>query len=547
MPSFLLMLQIGPVLALPAPQPVMDALLSAQVTTSAGQADGFQLTFAVSNKSLINLVLLPSGYFDPGTRVILMVILAGLPVVLMDGIITRQDLAPSNTPGSSTLTITGEDLSVLMSFDVKQVCYPGLPAEGVVEAICAQYAQYGILPEAIPPVLLDVPDPVEEIPTQSGTDLDHLRALATEAGYVFFIQPGPLPGMSTAYWGPEVRIGVPQPALNVNLDADTNVETLSFSYDGLSRTQLTVAIQDLDTGLSVAVPVPNVNILRPPLTARPAVILRHAPLEDSAKLNTVQAALMGLGQGRCRGRRRDRPGHAGCAALRPHPDGQATGVGPGRRGQLRRLLLRDERHPQPQARRVQAELPADPRRHRVALPGGAGMTTTTSQSVRYLGKYRGTVASNIDPLQQGRLLVQVPDVLADDPCIWALPALPGPSSQAGMFALPPINAKVWVEFEQGDPQYAVWVGCFPGSTADLPAIAAAVPAAACPIILQTTGLNTVALSDLPGAAGGLLLQSAAGAFVSVSDTGIVLNNGQGAVITLTGASVTVNGGALVVT
>lgn len=175
------------------------------------------------------------------------------------------------------------------------------------------------------------------------------------------------------------------------------------------------------------------------------------------------------------------------------------------------------------------------------------MTTTTSQSVRYLGKYRGTVASNIDPLQQGRLLVQVPDVLADDPCIWALPALPGPSSQAGMFALPPINAKVWVEFEQGDPQYAVWVGCFPGSTADLPAIAAAVPAAACPIILQTTGLNTVALSDLPGAAGGLLLQSAAGAFVSVSDTGIVLNNGQGAVITLTGASVTVNGGALVVT
>ena len=82
----------------------------------------------------------------------------------------------------------------------------------------------------------------------------------------------------------------------MNLDADTNVETLSFSYDGLSRTQLTVAIQDLDTGLSVAVPVPNVNILRPPLTARPAVILRHAPLEDSAKLNTVQAALMGLGQ-----------------------------------------------------------------------------------------------------------------------------------------------------------------------------------------------------------------------------------------------------------
>lgn len=173
--------------------------------------------------------------------------------------------------------------------------------------------------------------------------------------------------------------------------------------------------------------------------------------------------------------------------------------------------------------------------------------TTTSQSVRYLGKYRGTVASNIDPLEQGRLLVQVPDVLADDPCFWALPALPGASAQAGLFALPPVNAKVWVEFEQGDPDYAVWVGCFPGSAADLPAMAAATPAAASPIVLQTTGQHTVALSDLPGAAGGVLLRSTSGAFVSVSDTGIVLNNGKGAVITLIGPAVTVNEGALIIT
>jgi hypothetical protein len=291
-----MMLQVGPVIPAPAAAPVMDALTSVQVTTTAGQADGFQLTFAVSTKSLINLVLLPSGYFDPGTRVILLVVLAGWPVVLMDGIITRQDLAPSNTPGASTLTITGEDLSVLMSFDVKQASYPGLPAEGVVAAICAQYAQYGIIPEPVPPVLLDVPDPVEQIPTQSGTDLDHLRALAEEAGYVFFIEPGPLPGASTAYWGPEVRIGVPQSALNVNMDAATNVESLSFSYDGLSRTQLTVAIQDPDTGLSIPISLPNTSILRPPLAARPAVTLRHAPLADTAKLNSVQAALTGLGK-----------------------------------------------------------------------------------------------------------------------------------------------------------------------------------------------------------------------------------------------------------
>ncbi len=291
-----MMLLIGPLLAAPAPQPVMDALTSAQVTTTAGQADGFQLTFALSDKSMLNRVLLPVGYFDPGTRVILLVILGGLPTVLIDGIITRQDVAPSDTPGASTLTITGEDLSVLMSLDFKQVCYPGLPAEGVVAAICAQYAQYGIVPAPVPPVLLDVPDPIEQIPVQSGTDLDHLRILARQAGYVFFIQPGPLPGASIAYWGPEVRVGVPQPALNVNMDAETNVESLSFSYDGLARQLITVAIQDPITGLIIPIPLPDISLLRPPLAARPAVALKQAPLPNTANLNPVQAALMGLGQ-----------------------------------------------------------------------------------------------------------------------------------------------------------------------------------------------------------------------------------------------------------
>lgn len=292
-----MMLLMGPVLAAPAPQPVMDALTSAQVTTTAGQADGFQLTFALSDKSLLNRVLLPAGYFDPGIRVILLVLLGGLPTVLMDGIITRQDVAPSDTPGASTLTITGEDLSVLMGMDFKQVCYPGLPVEGRVAVICLQYALYGIIPAPVPPALIDVPDPIEQIPVQSGTDLDHLRALAEKVGYVFFIEPGPVPGTSIAYWGPEVRVGVPQPALNVNMDAETNVESLSFSYDGLARKRLTITIQEPITGLIIPIPVPNIGILRPPLAARPAVTLKHAPLPNTANLNPVKAALLGLGQG----------------------------------------------------------------------------------------------------------------------------------------------------------------------------------------------------------------------------------------------------------
>lgn len=292
----MMMLMIGPVLPAPAPQPVMDALTTAQVTTTAGQADGFQLTFALSDKSLLNKVLLPTGYFDPGVRVILLLVLAGLPTVLMDGIITRQDVAVSNTAGASTLTITGEDLSVLMNMDDTQACYPGMPAEAVVAAICAQYALYGIVPLPVPPVLLDVPDPVQQIPVQSGTDLDYLRALAKKVGYVFFIEPGPLPGASIAYWGPEVRVGIPQPPLNVNMDAETNVESLSFSYDGLSRKQLTITISDPITGLSIPIPVPDISLLQPPLAARPAVTLVHTPLPDTSKLDPVQAALLGLGQ-----------------------------------------------------------------------------------------------------------------------------------------------------------------------------------------------------------------------------------------------------------
>ena len=131
---------MGPVLPVPVPAPLADALTAVQVTTTAGQSSGFQLTFAVSKDSVIQQVMLPTGALDPGLRVILVILLTGSPTVLMDGIVTRQDLAPSDTPGGSTLTLTGEDLSVLMSLDSRNVCYPGLSTEARVAVICARYA-----------------------------------------------------------------------------------------------------------------------------------------------------------------------------------------------------------------------------------------------------------------------------------------------------------------------------------------------------------------------------------------------------------------------
>jgi hypothetical protein len=293
--SFTLMLMMGPKIAVPVPQAITDALTSVSVTVSSGQASGFQLSFAVSKNSVINQMLIPAGFFDPGIRVIIVVIMNGTPHVLMDGIITRQDLTQANEPGASTLNITGEDLSLLMNLKAVSMCYPALTAEARVAVICLNYLIYGMIPVPVPTLLVDVPNPIDKIPVQPGmTDLAYLKALADEVGYVFYVEPGPVPGTNIAYWGPQIRVGLPQPALSVNMDAETNVESMSFSFDGLSRTQLTVAIQEPFTKISISIPIPDIGLLRPPLAARPAIALREEPLDESAALNPIQAALLGM-------------------------------------------------------------------------------------------------------------------------------------------------------------------------------------------------------------------------------------------------------------
>jgi len=167
-----------------------------------------------------------------------------------------------------------------------------------------------------------------------------------------------------------------------------------------------------------------------------------------------------------------------------------------------------------------------------------------SDADRYFGKYRGIVIDNIDPMQTGRLMVQVPDVSNILPSTWALPCLPFAGTQSGFYVLPEIGSAVWVEFEQGDPDYPVWVGCFWPTAADVPALALAGTPGLQQIVVQTVSMNTLLISDTPGPTGGILLKSSAGALISVSDVGITISNGQGATITMTGPAVTVNEGAL---
>lgn len=278
-----LTLLIGPAVPVPAPQSVVDALLSVQVTSGQNKS-GFQLSFAMSKKSLLQTTLLPAGYFDPiVTRVILIVTLAGLPQVLMDGVVTRQEMTPSSEPGQATLTITGEDLSVLMDLVEIKRPFPAMDDTLQLYEVLAPYALLGVTPIVLPSLFLDFSPPTERIKSQTKTDLQHIRALAEGNGYVFYVEPGPLPGQSIAYFGPNIRLPVPQPALSINMDAQTNVESISFALDGMAKEVLVVTVLDPITGkIPIPLPIPNISIFQPPLGARPTPPARIRFTDDMA-------------------------------------------------------------------------------------------------------------------------------------------------------------------------------------------------------------------------------------------------------------------------
>lgn len=174
---------------------------------------------------------------------------------------------------------------------------------------------------------------------------------------------------------------------------------------------------------------------------------------------------------------------------------------------------------------------------------------------KFYGKYRGTVVNNLDPMQLGRIQVMVPDVLGLSVSSWAMPCVPIAGKQQGMFVLPQIGAGVWVEFEQGEPDYPIWVGCFWGIASEVPALALAPPPPppGQNIVVQTTGQNTLLLSDVPGPTGGIMLKTTTGAMILMNDVGMTITNGKGAsimmnglAITITGTPVTINNGALTI-
>lgn len=290
-----LTLLIGPTVPLPAPRLVMEALESVEVTTSAGARSGFQLAFTLSNRSPLHTIFLLAANASPlALRVILIATINGVPNVLSDGVITRQELAPGRA-GMSTLTITGEDLTTVMDRqEFNGIPYPAMPAEARVALIVAKYAVYGIVPLVVPAIFQDIPIPTERIPSHEGTDLAYINRLAADVGHTFYIDPGPLPGMNTAYWGPEIKVGVPQPALNTDMDAHTNVESLTFNIRHNEKAMPVVFIQNALTRTPIPIPIPELNPLQPPLGIFPSIPTRLELMKETAKLSPIAALARGV-------------------------------------------------------------------------------------------------------------------------------------------------------------------------------------------------------------------------------------------------------------
>jgi hypothetical protein len=291
-----LSLLVGPVVPSPVGQEVIDALTSAQVTVSAGAGarSGFQLGFNLGKGSSLEGKFV-TGSAQPLNRVILVATVNGTSEVLIDGVVTRADVKPGQGNAPATLTVTGLDLTAVMDWiDFDGFPFPAMPAEARVALMIAKYAVFGIIPMVIPSILIDIPIPTDRIPRQKGTDYSYINQLADEVGYVFYLKPGPVPGANIGYWGPEIKVGVPQPALNVDMDALTNVESLSFNFDAEHAELPVVLIYNQETKVPIPIPVPAITPLNPPLGLIPPFPKKIRFIEGTAKLSPVRAAMIGL-------------------------------------------------------------------------------------------------------------------------------------------------------------------------------------------------------------------------------------------------------------
>jgi hypothetical protein len=290
-----LTLLVGPTVAVPAPPLITEALESVEVTHDDSGRSGFQISLQATRSGPLGLAdypLLRHPLLRPFNRVILIVTVNALPRVLMDGFITRQDLVPGAQTGAAALTLTGEDVSLMMDLEERTAEHPAQPEVAIAAKIILSYARYGLVPQVVPPPALEPPLPIERTPVQRGTDRAYLEEMAQRYGHVFFVEPGPLPFANRAYWGPPPRLGLPQRALSVNMGPLSNVDSISFGSNLLAPARVAGATVDRRTNAKL--PLRTFASTRPPLVSRPAGLANSSSVrtrlpEAASGLSFVQS------------------------------------------------------------------------------------------------------------------------------------------------------------------------------------------------------------------------------------------------------------------
>lgn len=291
-----LSLYLGPV-PQPAPRALLDALV--EVTVDNGSADaqsGFELKFELPPRSPLRTLFLITGGGGgvPLMRVALHASLDGRVEPLIDGMATHVETRPG-AGGVGQVVVKGKDLSALMDvIHIPGLPFPAMPPSARVLLILAKYAALGVIPMVIPSLTDEVPLPTQRIPQQQGSDYAYVRQLAAQAGYVFYLEPGPVPGTSKAYWGPEIRVGATQPALNTGMDALTNVEELSFEFDRERKKLPIVYFQEPLSKAPIGIPIPDVTPMNPPLGLVPPLPPRIEQLTETAHQSVLGALATGL-------------------------------------------------------------------------------------------------------------------------------------------------------------------------------------------------------------------------------------------------------------
>jgi hypothetical protein len=246
----------------PLPLAAMNALERVDIVTTIGERGSFRLFFRLEpGSTLSERFLLDSGDL---VRVVLSIGAGDDRTVAMDGVIVRHTVSTRANGTAPVLVVAGEDLTLLMDLtDAGARPFPGMPIEVRVQVILAAYAVFGVTPRVVPPPIEDLPIPTERIPHQHGTDDAYIRSLAACVGHRFTLDPGPNPGASVAYWGPEPRGDRSRPSLVIDVGRRSDVETLRLRFDAMRRVQPEALILEPVSKTIISIPVPDIAALGP--------------------------------------------------------------------------------------------------------------------------------------------------------------------------------------------------------------------------------------------------------------------------------------------